>query len=135
MEGFESNTNKIWYVAAVVVAVAAVDVVVVTAVAAVVVLAAVVVVVVVVCHSGLVYVSSQIIIITYFRLLDAEIYILFPYRFDFGKSLDKLLIVNKMLKQLYRKPSIGVKDHLYADLWLNLKVYPACHVHVSQTHL
>jgi hypothetical protein len=53
MEGFESNTNKIWYVAAV-------DVVVVTAVAAVVVLAAVVVVVVVVCHSGLVYVSSQI---------------------------------------------------------------------------
>jgi hypothetical protein len=55
-------------------------------------------------------------------LLDAEIYILFPYRFDFGKSFDKLLIVNKMLKQLYRKPRIGLKDPLYADIWLNLKV-------------
>ena len=56
------------------------------------------------------------------RLLDAEFHVLFPYRFDFGKSLDKLLIVNKLLKQLYRKPRIGVKDPLYADVWLNLKV-------------
>ncbi len=64
----------------------------------------------------------QVTIITYFRLLDAEIYILFPYRFDFGKSFDNLLIVNKMLKQLYRKPRIGLKDPLYADIWLNLKV-------------
>ena len=54
--------------------------------------------------------------------MDAEIYILFPYRFDFGKSLDKLLIVNKMFKQLYRKPRTGLKDPLYADVWLNLKV-------------
>ena len=57
------------------------------------------------------------------RLLDTEIYILFPYRFDFGKSLDKLLVVNKMLKQLYRKPRIGLKDPLYADVWVKLKVF------------
>ena len=57
------------------------------------------------------------------RLLDTEIYILFPYRFDFGKSLDKLLIVNKMLRQLYRKPRIGLKDPLYADVWVKLKVF------------
>ena len=57
-----------------------------------------------------------------FRLLDTEVYILFPYRFDFGKSLDKLLIVNKMLKQLYRKPRVASKDPLYADVWVKLKV-------------
>ena len=57
------------------------------------------------------------------RLLDTEIYILFPYRFDFGRSLDKLLVVNKMLKQLYRKPRIGLNDPLYADVWVKLKVF------------
>ncbi|XP_028400324.1 protein KIAA0100-like [Dendronephthya gigantea] len=55
-------------------------------------------------------------------ILDAdEICILFPYRFNFGKSLDKLLIVNKLLKQLYRKPRTGLKDPLYADMWIKLK--------------
>ena len=57
------------------------------------------------------------------RLLDTEIYILFPHRFDFGKSLDKILVVNKMLRQLYRKPRIGLKDPLYADVWVKLKVF------------
>lgn len=66
--------------------------------------------------------SLQIAVLNILRLLAAEVYVLFPYRFNFGKSLDKLLIVNKMLKQMYRKTRTVSKDPLYADLWVTLKV-------------